>query len=75
MGYDAMQLAGPHVFGPPKDVDAALAVLREAVEQRTPFNRLGTAEELADVVVFLCSDRSNLIQGQTLVADGGFSLM
>ena len=50
-------------------------VLREAVEQRTPFNRLGTAEELADVVVFLCSDRSNLIQGQTLVADGGFSLM
>ena len=27
-----MQLAGPHVFGPPKDVDAAVAVLREAVE-------------------------------------------
>jgi len=48
--------------------------LRQAIEQRTPFNRLGTAEELADVVVFLCSNRSNLIQGQTLVADGGFSL-
>ena len=32
MGYGAMQLAGPHVFGPPRDVDAALAVLREAVE-------------------------------------------
>ena len=31
MGYGAMQLAGPHVWGPPKDVDAALAVLREAV--------------------------------------------
>ncbi|WP_419826175.1 aldo/keto reductase family oxidoreductase [Sphingomonas sp.] len=31
MGYGAMQLAGPHVFGPPKDRDAALAVLREAV--------------------------------------------
>ncbi len=31
MGYGAMQLAGPHVFGPPKDVEAALAVLREAV--------------------------------------------
>ena len=30
-GYGAMQLAGPHVFGPPKDVDAAIAVLREAV--------------------------------------------
>jgi pyridoxine 4-dehydrogenase len=31
MGYGAMQLAGPHVFGPPRDMDAALAVLREAV--------------------------------------------
>jgi aryl-alcohol dehydrogenase-like predicted oxidoreductase len=32
MGYGAMQLAGPGVFGPPKDRDEALAVLREAVE-------------------------------------------
>jgi pyridoxine 4-dehydrogenase len=31
MGYGAMQLAGPQVFGPPRDVDAAIAVLREAV--------------------------------------------
>ena len=31
MGYGAMQLAGPGVFGPPRDVDAAIAVLREAV--------------------------------------------
>jgi aryl-alcohol dehydrogenase-like predicted oxidoreductase len=31
-GYGAMQLAGPGVFGPPKDRDAAIAVLREAVE-------------------------------------------
>jgi len=31
MGYGAMQLAGPHVWGPPRDVDAAIAVLREAV--------------------------------------------
>jgi aryl-alcohol dehydrogenase-like predicted oxidoreductase len=32
MGYGAMQLAGPHVFGPPADRDAAVAVLREALE-------------------------------------------
>ncbi len=32
MGYGAMQLAGPHVWGPPRDIDAAIAVLREAVE-------------------------------------------
>jgi len=31
MGYGAMQLAGPGVFGPPKDHDGAIAVLREAV--------------------------------------------
>ena len=31
LGYGAMQLAGPGVFGPPKDLDMALAVLREAV--------------------------------------------
>lgn len=31
MGYGAMQLAGPGVFGPPRDVDGAIAVLREAV--------------------------------------------
>ncbi len=31
IGYGAMQLAGPGVFGPPKDHDAAIAVLREAV--------------------------------------------
>ena len=32
MGYGAMQLAGPGVYGPPKDHDGAIAVLREAVE-------------------------------------------
>jgi aryl-alcohol dehydrogenase-like predicted oxidoreductase len=32
MGYGAMQLAGPHVSGPPRDRDAAIAVLRAAVE-------------------------------------------
>jgi pyridoxine 4-dehydrogenase len=31
MGYGAMQLAGPQVWGPPRDMDAAVAVLREAV--------------------------------------------
>jgi pyridoxine 4-dehydrogenase len=32
MGYGAMQLAGPLVWGPPRDMDAAIAVLREAVD-------------------------------------------
>jgi len=33
LGYGAMQLAGPGAFGPPKDRDGALAVLREAIAQ------------------------------------------
>ena len=32
MGYGAMQLAGPHVFGPPRDANEAIAVLREAID-------------------------------------------
>ncbi len=42
MGYGAMQLAGPHVFGPPKDRDAAIAVLREAVE--SGINHIDTSD-------------------------------
>jgi pyridoxine 4-dehydrogenase len=42
LGYGAMQLAGPGVFGPPKDRDAALAVLREAVA--SGINHIDTAD-------------------------------
>jgi pyridoxine 4-dehydrogenase len=42
LGYGAMQLAGPGVFGPPKDHDAALAVLREAVA--SGVNHIDTAD-------------------------------
>jgi enoyl-[acyl-carrier protein] reductase III len=49
--------------------------LRQAVVQRTPANRLGTADEVAEVVAFLVSDHSSWVYGQTLVADGGLSLL
>ena len=42
MGYGAMQLAGPHVFGPPKDRHAAVAVLREAIE--SGVNHIDTSD-------------------------------
>jgi aryl-alcohol dehydrogenase-like predicted oxidoreductase len=42
MGYGAMQLAGPHVFGPPRDRAAAIAVLREAVE--SGVNHIDTSD-------------------------------
>jgi pyridoxine 4-dehydrogenase len=42
MGYGAMQLAGPQVWGPPRDVDGAMAVLREAVA--TGVNHIDTSD-------------------------------
>ena len=42
MGYGAMQLAGPHVFGPPADRDGAIAVLREVV--RLGINHIDTSD-------------------------------
>jgi aryl-alcohol dehydrogenase-like predicted oxidoreductase len=42
LGYGAMQLAGPHVWGPPKDRAAAVAVLRAAVEMGV--NHIDTAD-------------------------------
>ena len=42
MGYGAMQLAGPGVWGPPRDLDAAIAVLREAT--RSGVNHIDTSD-------------------------------
>ena len=41
---------------------------------KTPLDRIGTPEEIADVVVFLCSDAARFITGQNLVVDGGMTL-
>jgi pyridoxine 4-dehydrogenase len=49
MGYGAMQLAGPGVFGPPKDRDQALAVLREAIE--LGITHIDTSDFYGPVVV------------------------
>jgi 3-oxoacyl-[acyl-carrier protein] reductase len=46
-------------------------VLQNAVD-RQPFGRLGHAEEVADVVLFLCSPASNWITGESLNVSGGF---
>ncbi|MFF9177347.1 oxidoreductase [Streptomyces sp. NPDC014793] len=49
MGYGAMQLAGPHVFGPPKDRARAVAVLRAAVD--AGVTHIDTADFYGPVVV------------------------
>ncbi len=43
-------------------------------EAGTPLQRIGSAEEVADVIAFLCSDAARYLTGQELVVDGGASL-
>ncbi len=49
--------------------------LLEAARSRTPSGGLVTAEAIADVVAFLASPAAQSIQGQIIVADGGYSLL
>ena len=42
--------------------------------KRTPAGRLVEPEDIAGAVAFLCSPDAEMIRGQTLVVDGGFSL-
>ena len=52
-----------------KDFDSdTLAALRE----ETPLNALGTPEQIAEAVAFLCSDKAGFITGQVLGVNGGF---
>jgi NAD(P)-dependent dehydrogenase (short-subunit alcohol dehydrogenase family) len=46
----------------------------ERFETGTPVGRIGEPEDVADVVVFLCSDLARFITGQNLVVDGGLTL-
>jgi enoyl-[acyl-carrier protein] reductase III len=43
--------------------------------KRTPAGRLVEPRDVADAVAFLCSDAAQMVRGQTLVVDGGFSLL
>jgi len=47
----------------------------ENTRKRIPAGRLLTPEDVADVVLLLCSDKARMIQGQTIVVDGGYSIM
>ncbi len=56
------------------DIFKDIENLKEESIKRTPAGRLGTAEDLANIVGFLCQEESNWIIGQTIIADGGMSL-
>lgn len=53
--------------------DALGPVVQEEVKKRVPAKRLGKAEEIADAVLYLCSDSAAYLTGQTLVLDGGLT--
>jgi NAD(P)-dependent dehydrogenase (short-subunit alcohol dehydrogenase family) len=53
--------------------DRGLGLEKEMVN-RTPLARVGTPEDIANVVVFLCSDLARFMTGQNLVTDGGMTL-
>jgi aryl-alcohol dehydrogenase-like predicted oxidoreductase len=83
MGYGAMQLAGPHVFGPPKDRDAALEVLRAAVAagithiDTADFYGPAVTNELIKEALHPYADGLHIVTkvGARRGADGGWTSM
>lgn len=47
----------------------------QAVAAKSPMNRLGTSEEIADLVVFLSSEKSSFTTGAYFIADGGYTVI
>jgi NAD(P)-dependent dehydrogenase (short-subunit alcohol dehydrogenase family) len=61
----------PGAIDTPLNSDAYTPEIREVYAERIPLGRIGTAEEVADVAVFLASDAARYVTGQQLVVDGG----
>ena len=63
---------------PPGPVATKLALavhspeIRAAYYDNMPLNRYGTEDEIAQVIVFLCSEKASFVTGQVIAADGGF---
>lgn len=63
----------PGVIDTPLQQDKPASVM-QATRQKVPLERLGTADEIAKVVLFLLSDMASYITGETIVADGGLTI-
>lgn len=57
----------------PTDTGWMSASLRAEIEQRSPLGRLGTPQDAAALVAFLCTERGEWINGQLLHSDGGIN--
>ena len=49
--------------------------LLDSARQRTPAGRLVHPQDVANVVVYLCTEYASMIHGQTLIIDGGYSIL
>jgi NAD(P)-dependent dehydrogenase (short-subunit alcohol dehydrogenase family) len=56
-----------------KDLAARGVLDADELASRTPMGRMARSTEIADCVVFLASDESRYIEGQTIVVDGGWT--
>jgi 3-oxoacyl-[acyl-carrier protein] reductase len=64
-------LAPGYIAVPMSPSMRAISGGEEEVTRQVPLGRLGTTEEMAEIVEFLLSDRSSYVNGETLLADGG----
>jgi 3-oxoacyl-[acyl-carrier protein] reductase len=62
-GYVTTGMTADHFSDP--------VIFRRAID-RHPLGRLGTPDDIADVVAFLCSDQARFITGQSINVSGGF---
>lgn len=67
-------VSGGYVDTPTMRLHPQYDQIAQHVLSRTPAGRLARPEDLAEVVAFLCLPSSDWIRGQTIIADGGFSL-
>jgi NAD(P)-dependent dehydrogenase (short-subunit alcohol dehydrogenase family) len=56
------------------NVDAYTPAVRRTYEERIPLGRIGSPDEVADVIVFLASDAARYLTGQELLVDGGLTI-
>jgi 3-oxoacyl-[acyl-carrier protein] reductase len=47
---------------------------RQALREETPLGRLGTAQDVAELIAFLASDKASFLTGQIIGCDGGFGM-
>jgi NAD(P)-dependent dehydrogenase (short-subunit alcohol dehydrogenase family) len=64
----------PGAVDTPLNVKAYTPDVRRTYEERIALGRIGSAEEVADVVLFLASDAARYVTGQELIVDGGLTI-